>query len=366
MGANGSGKSNLLKPLAFLSWFCSDSFKSMDNSDELPYYPHMCANDEVSEIEVYFIDKINHEDEYLFAELKYLIKIQNKKLIHEELKLKTSRQFSTVFSRIYNINNGCFDVKVNKSLIQGYYFSEDEIKTVPDNASVISYFKRKKKKNAVTDAMHYIFYSMESNLNMFGKSNFNYNKVLEATQFYEKNPDIFEKAKKYLSRMDLGIDDIVIKKEDVIDKQTGNIEEALMPFGIHKSDDNEFEVNFRFESSGSQACYYFIYKLIAALNYGGVAIIDELDSDLHPYMIKEFIDIFANEGINKHGSQLIFSCHNAEVLKEMNKHNVYLVEKNNGISESWRLDDIKGLRSQDNLYSKYITGALGGVPEINI
>ena len=214
--------------------------------------------------------------------------------------------------------------------------------------------------------MHYIFYSIENNLNVFGKSSFNYRKVLTATNFYNEDPELFEKAKKYLTRMDFGLDDIVIRKEEIMDNKTGEAEEKFIPFGIHTHNGERFEMPFFMESTGTQACYYFAYKLISALHYGGVAVIDELDSDLHPYMIRELMDMFANEGVNKHGSQLIFSCHTAEVLKFLNKHNVYLVEKKDGVSDAWRLDDIHGLRSQDNLYSKYITGALGGVPDINI
>jgi len=360
MGANGSGKSNMLKPLAFLSWFCSESFKSMDNSDSLPIYQHICNKKEPSEIEICFVDRRGNKDELHHVEFKYFLKFNKKMVIHEELKYKSSRLFSSVFYRKYDESTDSYKVKSAES-----EFTLSELKTVPQNASAISYFRRKGG-NIIAEAMHYIFYSIENNLNVFGKSNFNYGKVLEATEYYSQDPEVFEKAKKYLTRMDFGLDDIIIKKEDIIDKKTGESEQRVLPYGIHTHEGKQFDIPFIMESTGTQACYYFIYKLISALHYGGVAVIDELDSDLHPYMIRELIDMFANDGINKLCSQLIFSCHTAEILKSLNKHNVYLVEKTNSISEAWRLDDIQGLRSQDNLYSKYITGALGGVPDINI
>lgn len=360
MGANGSGKSNMLKPLAFLNWFCSESFKSMDNSDYLPIYPHICNKNEPSEIEVCFIDNRIEEGKINHIEFKYLLKFNKKRVLHEELKYKSSKFFSSVFYRKYDESTSLYKVKS-----AGHNFTLSELKTVPQNASAISYFRRKGN-NIIADAMHYIFYSIENNLNVFGKSNFNYGKVLKATECYNEEPEVFEKAKKYLTRMDFGLDDIIIKTEDIIDKKTGESEKKVLPYGVHTHEGETFEIPFIMESTGTQACYYFIYKLISALHYGGVAVIDELDSDLHPYMIRELIDMFANDGINKLSSQLIFSCHTAEVLKSLHKHNVYLVEKTNSTSEAWRLDDMQGLRSQDNLYSKYITGALGGVPDINI
>jgi AAA15 family ATPase/GTPase len=359
MGANGSGKSNMIKPLAFLSWFCSESFKSMDNSDLLPIYPHICNKKEPSEIEICFVDSRITEEDADHTEFKYFLSFNKKRVLHEELKYKSSRLFSSVFSRKYDEELKGYKVKSNAS-----DFPVSELKTVPQNASAISYFQRKEN-NMLAGAMSYIFYSIENNLNVFGKSSFDYGKVLNATECYDAEPEVFEKAKKYLTRMDFGLKDIRIKKEEVIDKVTGESETKVLPYGIHSHDGEEFEVPFIMESTGTQACYYFIYKLVSALHYGGVAVIDELDSDLHPYMIRELLDMFANDGTNKSASQLIFSCHTAEILKSVKKHNVYLVEKTDSVSEAWRLDDVQGLRSQDNLYSKYITGALGGVPNIN-
>jgi len=43
---------------------------------------------------------------------------------------------------------------------------------------------------------------------------------------------------------------------------------------------------------------------------------------------------------------------------------VYLCEKHDQRSEVWRLDEVTGLRADDNLYAKYMAGALGAVPEV--
>ncbi len=42
-----------------------------------------------------------------------------------------------------------------------------------------------------------------------------------------------------------------------------------------------------------------------------------------------------------------------------------LVEKNeNGETEAWRLDDMTGVRADDNYYTKYIAGAYGARPKV--
>jgi len=48
----------------------------------------------------------------------------------------------------------------------------------------------------------------------------------------------------------------------------------------------------------------------------------------------------------------------------LNKHQIYLVEKYEQASETWRLDEMKGICKDDNLYAKYIAGAFGAIPNL--
>lgn len=361
LGSNGSGKSNLLKPLAFLSWFCEHSFKDLESKELLPFYPHFSTKEDCFEIEVCFTDlQLRHEDNAY--EYKYHLKLTRSKVMLEELKLKTNRQFYSLFSRKYDEKESVYKVKVNSAFSNPQGFPKDELLRIPDNASAISYFNRKE--SAVAKVVLNNFSSIDNNLNAHGKYNFSYKDVMRATKIYAEDEELFNKAVKILKRMDFGLSDIKIKKEEVIDEKTGEAKSKYLPYGVHEHDGNVYEVPFYMESSGTQACYSFIQSLLYSLEYGGIAIIDELDSDLHPIMVVELLSMFENEDINKNNAQLIFSCHTPEVLKHLKKHHVYLVEKNESASECWRLDEMKGLRSQDNLYSKYITGALGGVPDI--
>ena len=44
-GGNGAGKSNLIKPLSFISWFIPNSFYEMEKNEKIPYHPHFLASD---------------------------------------------------------------------------------------------------------------------------------------------------------------------------------------------------------------------------------------------------------------------------------------------------------------------------------
>jgi predicted ATPase len=104
--------------------------------------------------------------------------------------------------------------------------------------------------------------------------------------------------------------------------------------------------------------------ILPVLERGGVAIIDEIDNDLHPHLLPHLIDLFKFEHTNPHQAQLIFSCHTPEVLNILKKHQIYLVQKENQESEAWRLDEVVGVRADDNLYAKYMAGAFDAVPNV--
>jgi AAA15 family ATPase/GTPase len=118
------------------------------------------------------------------------------------------------------------------------------------------------------------------------------------------------------------------------------------------------------ESSGTQSAFVLLRVILPVLENGGVAIIDEIDNDLHPHMLPHILELFKFEHTNPHQAQIIFTCHTPEVLNILKKHQSYLVEKIDQKSEAWRLDNVLGLRTDDNLYAKYMAGALSAVPNL--
>ena len=88
------------------------------------------------------------------------------------------------------------------------------------------------------------------------------------------------------------------------------------------------------------------------------------DALMHPHMIEPILELFASRATNPHQAQIIFTSHSVEVMNLLGKSQVILVEKTHCESEAWRLDSMGGVRSQDNLYAKYMSGAYGAVPQL--
>ena len=104
-------------------------------------------------------------------------------------------------------------------------------------------------------------------------------------------------------------------------------------------------------------------RLLPVLAEGGLAVIDEFEADLHPHMLEPVLDLFAHPETSP-PSQLLFTCHAAEVLNLLHKSQVMLVEKDalpeHGLAHGQR----GGIRTDDNFYAKYMAGAYGAVPQL--
>lgn len=69
------------------------------------------------------------------------------------------------------------------------------------------------------------------------------------------------------------------------------------------------------ESDGTRKLFAALPILMLALTEGRLVIIDELDSKLHPKLLRYIINLFTNRNINKKGAQLVFTSHDMSTLK---------------------------------------------------
>ena len=123
--------------------------------------------------------------------------------------------------------------------------------------------------------------------------------------------------------------------------------------------------NTLFHFTGKENLFNILSDILPILRTGGVLILDEFDANLHPHMLPELIDLFLSEELNQKNAQLIFSTHHHEILNKLDKYQINILEKNRdtGSSKILRLDEL-GIRSDDNYYTKYISGAYRGVPNL--
>lgn len=346
VGANGAGKTNVIKALDFLCWFVARSF-FMEPAHRLAVEPHAFVDESASHFELEF--------EVRGRLYRYTLTLNAERVLFESLQLKTSRLFSTLFTREW-------DPATSTDSIQqrGFGLPQKQAEKVKPLASLISTAEQ-----FGVETAHMIVEALgrrQSNVDAIGRQVFKgVPDVLNAAKFFSGSETHRARMADLLKQWDFGLNDV--RLESLRTVQDGKEEDVLLPFGIHADGERELKLPMFAESSGTQAAFVLLARLLPILAEGGTAILDELESDLHPLMLEPILNLFISPGTNPHNAQLIFTCHSVEILNLLRKGQILLVEKNERCrSEAWRLSDMEGVRADDNFYAKYMAGAYGAVP----
>ncbi|MBU1334470.1 MAG: ATP-binding protein [Alphaproteobacteria bacterium] len=175
----------------------------------------------------------------------------------------------------------------------------------------------------------------------------------DIARHYASNHEQLALLNREISRIDLGIKEVHVFPADngpTIQFSHEGLT-ALMPLHL--------------ESHGTRS-FLKLYPLIAqVLAFGGIAIIDELDSSIHPSILPEILGWFHDSDRNPYNAQLWITCHNAALLDFLTKEEVFFCEKDSqGRTSVYSLKDVQGVRREDNFYRKYLSGVYGAVPQI--
>lgn len=357
IGPNASGKTNALKALVFLRWFVVYSFQDVRvEKAEVPLDTFIFSDnqDNVSELELVFEHNKNV--------YKYVLHLCKTHVVREELyKKEETGFFNYLFKRIWNPETG------NSDISQQINIKTEVLKDIlRKNVSLISTAVAIKS-DVLVDVAEY-FRKIMSNVYRSGKhwdaSSLGDQGLPGATKAYKQDENLFKKAEAFLRDFDLGLDGVAIEEGETHTK-SGESEKILLPFGLHKINEKTYRLPLSFESSGTKNMFVLLHLLLPVIEQGGIAVIDELEIDLHPHAVPKIIELFANSTINPKNSQLLFTSHSLEILNHLEKEQITLVEKQKDCkSELYRLDELNGVRRDDNFYAKYMAGAYGAVPNI--
>lgn len=346
VGANGAGKTNALKALDFALSFITQSFFK-ESGQPSRVEPYLLSKNNVCRFELEF-----EVERKLY---RHTVRLTKTRVLSETLQLKTSRLFSTLFTREWDDASG-----TEKIQQRGFGLPQKQAEKVKPLASLISTAEQFGVETArsIVNALG----KRRSNVGPAGRKAFRgMHNVMNATQFFFDSEQHRQKMTTLLNQWDFGLQDVQI--ETLRSMQDGKEEEVLVPFGIHRDGEREMKLPMFAESSGTQAAFVLLANLLPILAEGGVVIFDELESDLHPLMLEPILNLFISPKTNPHNAQIIFTCHSLEILNLLRKGQILLVEKTEHCrSQAWRLSDMEGVRADDNFYAKYMAGTYGAVP----
>ena len=339
-GANASGKTTVLKSLAFLKHFICESF-NYELDKKLFIKPFLSSEtiDKESALEVEFC--IKGRKKKPSVKYQYVLKMKQDGVKFEALYYYPKGRSRKLFERTQKtIKAGTdFDLPANDPV-------RKKIRNNTSVLSVLSQFNHKVSKEVVR-AVGWLI----TNVNAGGKVLFDQK---SATDAYATAPELLDALNNFIQWADLGIEKVILESDT---------EDRKYPLFKHT---NLVKPLMHWEESGGTRGLYLLLPLIfLALDKGGVVVLDEIDAEIHPLLLPKIINLFQNNDDNPKNAQLIISAHDVTLMNCLQKEEIYFTEKNEcGETEFYGLKDIKGVRRDDNYYVKYLAGVYGAVPRV--
>ena len=356
IGPNASGKTNLMKVLPFLDWFITRSF-NINPDSLLPLKPFAFRNNE-NDIEPTELSVVFEIDGTVYS---YGVVLTRQRIISEELSMKVlvdkKRSTRKVFTRTWDEEKKSYDYSGEKFGLQKGFD-----KLLRENASVIStaaLLNSEESRNIVKYWSRMHGNVMEAGWVGDFLTALDHKKFLETLTSYSENDSLKKAAEKIIAKFDIGISSFNIKKDMIEDRV------RIGGQAVHTIDGTEYTLNLNYESSGTKQLMTLLADILMILKSGSFVVIDELDVNLHPDIITELLDLFLHPELNPNNAQILFTTQSHEILNRLDKYQIILVEKDEqGVSDTWRLDAVEGVRHEDNYYGRYAGGAYGAIPNI--
>ena len=363
-GANASGKSNFISAMFFFKQYIFSQFMNNGNvndsfdNDQMPktavnLEPFLLSNTENDASEFEIIITKNG------SQIQYGFECTTKKVINEWYYINDEK--------VYERKESSLSFGINYKKILNAY------KKVPEERlylSILEYFLSAEQKDIIIGDFY----------NFFTKEYIVYFEILiesivkgvyDEAGFIKKlinDKTLRDKVSHYLHCIDVGVKKLDVHDEITINKRTGKSRNTKIIRTVHDVyDENGMIIGEKYfdllqESSGTLRFLAFIQHVIEMLDNGGVFIVDELSSRLHPKLTKLIVDIFQSD-INKK-AQLIFTTHDISLLnhEQFRRDEIAFIDKNDrGESKIYALSDLRV--REDSTFSKdYMQGKYGAVP----
>ena len=347
VGPNASGKSNILKAIVFFLRYLYRSYSVPSLRGEENVDTHFCCKNEPTEFSTEFIDN-EKQYKYEIALLKGEVHKEVLSVIKEDTK-----RYNLIFKR-----------ELNKPIQNTITINEQDLERLRNDMSLLSLLLE---------------------LNYFGKDEFStlrkfltnvhpgfvvsrYNPLQELSEIskeLEKDKLLFDELIEELKNIDTGISGLKFGTLQKANPDLTGESEYSTIITTHTIDGHLHPLLLLQESSGTLNYINLFIRLYKIFRDGGLLIADELEDSLHPDITNRIINRFLNKEKNPNDSQILFTTHNPWFLQNLTKTQIFIAEKDSkSETELTRLDEIQGVRNDENYFIKYLAGEYDGRPKI--
>ena len=364
-GPNAAGKSNLIQAIAFMKRFVLSSAKESQEGEKIdaaPFLFNRQSSLNSSEFEVLFIqDGIRYQ--YGFA-------VNSKKVTGEWLFAYPEGRSQKWFERNY-------DPETQKDI---WYFG-------PKFTGRRKVWQEATRSNALflstaiqlnNEQLKPVFNWFDHKLHVIDQGG-NLHPGFSTSECEKEEKK--KKILKFMNAADLSITDIFLEKKEFSTKDLPaempqSLKEEISKeldgkkltslFFMHPSSDKGEDVALEFEeeSAGTRKLFTLAGPWLDVLDNGLVLFVDELDTSLHPHLVRFLLNLFHNPETNRHNAQLVFTTHDTTVLDQtlMRRDQVWFIEKDaENATRLYPLSDYKP-RKGEALQKGYLYGRYGALP----
>lgn len=340
-GANASGKTNVLKAIAFYKSFIMNSFKNGQAGESIDvenFRLNASTVQEPTTMEATFT-----VGEYLY---RYGFEVGEKAVHSEWLYRRMNRKRSKEVEIFYREKTGV-TVHAKSPLMQDLV----NRKMVRDNALLLSTAAQFNETTAV-DILHWLsdtqvlFCSEDDKM------------WLQAIRHLD-DEKMRERIVRFAKYADLGIENITKIGNRIVSSHRQYDDEG------RETNDVAFSFSGN-ESEGTIKYFSLAYPIIDALDNGKRLVVDELDSKLHPLLVRKIVTLFNSAETNPKGAQLLFTTHDTFLLSAglFRRDQVWFTQKDNfGATEAYSLAEYK-VRGSSPFERDYLQGKFGATPII--
>jgi len=387
-GANGAGKSNLIKSLALLSEFIGtgnlpieflvETFKFDKESrkkdvylgvefikDEIPYYYGITINQGIIIEEELLISGIGKkEDLSLFTRTDKVVEkdiqlIFSKEVMDDReaslfplfLKNEVLERNKPVLYHMASRKNKVFD-PYKKAL---EWFTTDLVPIMP--------FSRPSglPLQLELDKAFYDFASEVMQSFNTGIRSIQVDTIPIEDFFGEEDKQQAERITAELKANPSKIRPFRTEHEEILFVLKGDKAFAKRLYFLHDTDGGIEKFTAAEESDGTNRLLDYLPAFYTAIKTKRIYLIDEIERSIHPLLIKELIKKFSHDELTK--GQLIFSTHESNLLDQdiFRPDEIWFAEKNNGATEVYALSEFKEHHTID-IRKGYLNGRYGGIP----
>lgn len=345
LGANASGKSNLLHGVEFLRTFWSKiPATNDDGTDVQPFLMRSDALAYDTEFDVkFYVDGLRY---------RYQLTVNPERVVREALFVYLTNMPTKVVCR--EDVKGVSKINFNPAVVK-LSSAEIEVMTMNclRNMSVLAVLKKINVSVPYLDSMRRWIDSRMLPLQSGTLSALSHG----AKRLLADNPDFREYLLQFAHEADFNISDIKIQKMAAlfghsVENECGT-ENYILPESC--------------QSAGTKRMVELESMIFTQLKQQALMCIDEIEASMHPNLMEYILTNFVNTPDNQ--SQLLISTHYDPILKDIDdifgKDSVWFTEKGrDGNTTLFSLVDFKGLNKLSSIHRAYMNGQFGALPNV--